>query len=485
MGLVNKEVQVSLMGNNINYYESKGYIIPRRANIHGIYQVPQGAKITVKIEDLKQYSSALVDVKCDGCGELLQMRWLDYKRYVHKDGKYFCIKCINKLFIDEKKKKINESKLQKSQSFGYWLIKNCPLRQAVSIIMRWDEEKNKCDIRKITYSSTGVDRKGYWFKCPKRIHPSELHNINIFTSKKSSSMRCKACNSIGQYICDTYGKDKLNYYWDWYKNIDKNDEPLNPFTITKNSHKKIWIYCQEHSYHGSYKITPNAFYNNNRCPYCATFHGQVHIYDSLGWLYPEVLNVWSEKNYPKTPYDYTPWSVQKIWWKCLDEKHDDYKRSISASNQANFYCNKCSNEKSESFLQRKVRVYLESLKLGQVLHEYNCTIIAKNPKISNYKGRMPYDNEIIINNKHLICEVHGIQHYSITNFHNLQAKAKNTIAEYELHRIKLHDRYKRIYAKSKDYEYLEIPYWTDNKNEDWKLLINNKLNEILTYKEVS
>jgi hypothetical protein len=47
-----------------------------------------------------------------------------------------------------------------------------------------------------------------------------------------------------------------------------------------------------------------------------------------------------------------------------------------------------------------------------------------------------------------------------------------------------YDRYKRMYAKNKGYYYLEIPYWTDNNKADWKMLINNKLNEILNNKQL-
>ena len=62
----------------------------------------------------------------------------------------------------------------------------------------------------------------------------------------------------------------------------------------------------------------------------------------------------------------------------------------------------------------------------------------------------------------------------------LQAKKNNTTPEKELHYQKLKDRYKRMLAKSKinNYYYLEIPYYTDDKDETWKKLINDKISEI-------
>ena len=59
-----------------------------------------------------------------------------------------------------------------------------------------------------------------------------------------------------------------------------------------------------------------------------------------------------------------------------------------------------------------------------------------------------------------------------------QIKKLELILEEEFHKRKLYDRYKRIFAKSQGYYYLEIPYWTDDKNETWKKLINDKINEI-------
>jgi hypothetical protein len=127
-------------------------------------------------------------------------------------------------------------------------------------------------------------------------------------------------------------------------------------------------------------------------------------------------------------------------------------------------------------LQEKVILHLESLNYT-ILHEYNCTIIPKNSKKIHCNNRMPFDNEI--KELNLIIEVHGEQHYIITGLTKLTSHNNNTTPEYELHMQKVRDRYKRIYAKSKGYNYLEIPYWTDDKEETWKQLINNKINEIL------
>jgi hypothetical protein len=122
----------------------------------------------------------------------------------------------------------------------------------------------------------------------------------------------------------------------------------------------------------------------------------------------------------------------------------------------------------------KVDEYLNSLKYV-ILHEYNCTIKPINPKT---KYPLPYDNEI--KELKLIIEVNGIQHYNRDSIWiDNCAKKKGILKKDYLHYQQLKDRYKRIYAKSKGYNYLEIPYWTDDKKETWKKLIDDKIFNIL------
>ena len=89
-------------------------------------------------------------------------------------------------------------------------------------------------------------------------------------------------------------------------------------------------------------------------------------------------------------------------------------------------------------------------------------------------------NEII--DYKLIIEVHGIQHYEITNFAKMSAKKFNTTPEYELEYLQWKDNYKKQYALDNGYYYLEIPYLAE-KDNSYKELIDNKIKEIL--KEVA
>ena len=398
-------------------------------------------------------SGTKVDIECDGCGKILKnMIWAAYKKHVHNDGKYYCKLCTN----NGDNKYIN---------FKKWCIENN--KQEASD--RWDYELNDCSPEEIGY---GCSNQKYYFKCPKGVHKSELKNINSFSSGQEGSMKCNACNSFAQWGIDNIGEDFLEKYWDYEKNIN-----INPWKISHNSSsksKKIWIKCQDKGYHESYDITCAKFTEGRRCPFCTSRNGKVHQLDSLGTIFPNAFKVWGDKN-EKLPYKYSPYSNEEVWWKCPEGKHEDYKRKISRSTICDFRCPDCVRERDESFLQEKVRLYIETLKF-KILHENKCTIIPVNSK-KGKNNTLPFDNEI--EELKLIIEVMGMQHYQICGWHKKKAKISNTTPEYELHYQKLKDRYKRIYAKSKGYYYLEIPYWTNDKDNTYEKLIDDKINEVL------
>lgn len=325
----------------------------------------------------------------------------------------------------------------------------------------------KCDscgeMRNITYQSYNEnlheDGKYYCRNCSKKLFG--------FIKMKNTLLQ-NGKNSFAQYLIDTYGDNALELYWDYKKNKS------NPWEINKCTDRlKIWIKCQEKSYHGSYETNPAHFtHMNSRCPFCSHKSGKVHPFDSFGKILEDknLLWVWSDKN-KKSPYEYSQGSGQKAWFKCLNQKHKDYKREIRDLTVKEFRCPECVKERTESILQEKVRLYLESLNNGEftILHERGCTIIPQNPKIKNKRGRLPFDNEV--KELKLIIEVHGMQHYK-----ELYGQWFNP--NFDLHHQQLLDRYKKFIAYKQGYYYIEIPYWTDNKKEIWKDIINNKINEI-------
>ena len=515
--LLTKKARIKWFGATKQYYVDKGYIYTKMNDY-----------FEVDIKDLKDGSNIRVDVRCDtdGCNVVKNIQWAYYLTCIDEERKYYCPKCSrDKTPIKNKKQKvIRRNKI----SFEQWCINNkredifkrwdnklnnckpnevnfksskkyyfkCPRRLHKSelkiinditrqnqkvicnycnsfeqwcldidrqdLLDRWDYDLNKCNPNEVPHA-TG---KRYYFKCPRGIHDSELKNLHSFSTGQIDFI-CLSCNTIAQWGIDNIGLGFLEKYWDYEKN---NKLGIDPWVVTYGSDIKVWLKCKEKDYHGSYpvecsKLTRQGC-NGLGCPYCG--NNKTHILDSLGILRPEIFKVWSIKN-KSSPYKYSYGSTKEAWWKCENNIHKDYKRIINRSVSVNFRCPDCVRERDESFIQEKVRLHIESLGYT-ILHEHKCTIVPINPKLKT-NNHLPFDNEIV--ELKLIIEVMGKQHYEIGKWYK---------TEDDLHKRKLYDRYKRMYAKSKGYNYIDIPYWTDDKNNTYIKIINDKVNELESIK---
>ena len=186
---------------------------------------------------------------------------------------------------------------------------------------------------------------------------------------------------------------------------------------------------------------------------------------------PEIFDIWSDKN-KRTPYEYKQKSGQKVWLKCKRGKHTDTYRTLNGAYANSYECPDCVKERDESKIEETVRLYINNVLSLATLHEHKCSILPLNPKTNR---PLPFDNEIV--KYKLIIEVHGIQHYQITNFANLSAKKFGTTPEYEFEYLQWKDNYKKQYALSSGYSYLALSY-LDIKNGKYKQIIKNKINEI-------
>lgn len=315
----------------------------------------------------------------------------------------------------------------------------------------WDYKLNTKEPKDVSYRS----EEKIYFKCinGNENHLSEEKYINHITDRGLSSCQCAQCNSFGQYIIDTFGSGYLENIWDYNKNI------VSPFAISRCSATKVWIKCTDIKYHDSYFISCNKYYSGNRCPLCKRNSGKVHKNDSFAAKYPDIMNRWSTKN-TLDPFNISPSTDKIIWLKCGCGKHDDYSTRVCNAVKASFMCPSCVNESTTSRLQNKVYDFINNELMYKVDRESECKMNMINPDT----GRsLPYDNEI--DELKLIVEVHGIQHYHLSGFHEMSAKRKGTSPVKEFELIKQHDKIKKEHALKNGYIYLEIPYTfeTDDK----------------------
>ena len=350
------------------------------------------------------------------------------------------------------------------KSLGYFCVNNIDKDFAENRI-----DKEKCgdiDIFKIFANS---DKTKLWIKCLDVLYHGsyETTPVGITTGRGCpycASNKIHPLDSFGQLLLDEHGT--LDNVWDYEKNGD-----LDPFNLGKQAHTEVWLFCKKKKYHDSYKVTPNNYTkNNSRCPYCAM--KKVHKKDSLGSLYPQVFKIWSNKN-PFSPLEVAPKSKRAVYWNC--EIHGEYKRSVDKSNFCKFDCPKCVKEERESKLQKLVSEHLETFGYA-ITHERDCSILPINPKTNN---PLPFDN--VVEDIKPVIEVHGKQHYEVVEYFHKTNNGKTPEENFRYQQVK--DRYKQYIAWKNGYEYLAIPYWTE-QDGGYIELINNKIKEILLNKNI-
>ena len=97
MGLITKEVEVSITNNTQKYYKDLNYDIDslKVKNKYYKYTMPKGTTIIVKIEDLPKGSNVYVTIECDYCGKIYEKQYYDYNKNL--DNSYIkkcsCDKC--------------------------------------------------------------------------------------------------------------------------------------------------------------------------------------------------------------------------------------------------------------------------------------------------------------------------------------------------------------------------------------------------------
>jgi hypothetical protein len=265
--------------------------------------------------------------------------------------------------------------------------------------------------------------------------------------------------------------------WDYSRNtnIDIND-------LSSKSGQKVWWICTQCGEPYQSKVCHIV---NSSCQcICANCNNKnfaqkkVKSYlekkGSFADHYPHILEEWDyELNQGLDPFNFTDKSNQKVWWKCKVCGHK-WKTNIAKRTEGKG-CPYCARH-TKSDLQIKIEDYIRNTYDFELLNEHSCTLNCSNPK-TGY--RLLYDNEVCISDDiKLIVECHGQQHYEICGWTYTQAKAEKCSPDDILHYQQWKDKYKKQFAISQGYHYLEIPYWTES-DESYKTLIYDEIHKIL------
>ena len=123
---------------------------------------------------------------------------------------------------------------------------------------------------------------------------------------------------------------------------------LTPFDVAPKSNKKFWFFCPESNckHPHEWKAPPANLAQtfekrgSTGCPYCS--HRRFCSCNSLGGLYKDIAELWDpEKNGDLTPFDVSPQSNRRIWWKCPEGPDHEWQATV-ASRYAGVGCPCCS-----------------------------------------------------------------------------------------------------------------------------------------------
>ncbi len=196
------------------------------------------------------------------------------------------------------------------------------------IANQWNYEKNLSLKPEMIMPSSN---KKIWWKC------SEGHEWQATIANRNSGNGCPYCSGRlavkGKNDLQILNPDLANE-WDFEKNGD-----LKPEDFTANSGIKVWWKCSK-GHEWQARITDRN--KGQCCPYCS---GKKVLkgYNDLQTTNPTLAEEWNyEKNKGLTPWDMSPGSNKKVWWKC--KKGHEWQATINNRNKGRG-CPYCAGKK--------------------------------------------------------------------------------------------------------------------------------------------
>ena len=269
----------------------------------------------------------------------------------------------------------------------------------------------------------------------------------------------------------------LDDIWNWEKN---NRLGINPYEITKQSNKKVWLYCQENDYHNydrednkvGYQITCSHFYNNRRCGYCGNH--KVHWKDSLAYNYPQTARMISiEKNNLTFDdcYNITYGSEKRFYFKCDKcKKISNKKIRLVDIIKRSYSCEFCSDG-----------IPITEKFISNIFNQLNEEYIYQLSK-SDFKWCGYFRYDFYLPKYNIIIEVNGEQHYK-DGWDSLEKTKMNDLFKYKCAKNHV-DNYIVIDFRYSTLEWMkeniikQLNEYFDLSNIDWKLAWEESQNSL-------
>ena len=223
------------------------------------------------------------------------------------------------------------------------------------LLNEWDYKKN--NINNITpYNITKGAEKKVWWICKKCKQSYES-----FAYSKKEDIGCPYCSSkiIKKGVNDIFTKKP-----DWKKSWDYKKNDIDPYTLSINSHKKVWWICSLCSKSFERKVS-DVDIDILLCKECSINNGTLKRINSIinsngSFLdnYPDIAKEWDYENNITTPDKVTSNSKIKAFWICPNGHSYQSTLSHRISGRG---CPICSKEMSISFPEKAIVYYISKI----------------------------------------------------------------------------------------------------------------------------
>jgi len=199
------------------------------------------------------------------------------------------------------------------------------------VAKEWHPTKN--DPLLPEFFTPGSSRK-VWWKCPK----GEDHEWASTISNRILGRKCPVCANRRIQKSNSLAILSPRLTKEWHPT--KNGE-LTPYDVGVGSNKKIWWRCLKGEDH-EWQATIVSRRNGVGCPICS--NKKIINSNSLATINPILAKQWHPtKNGALTPFDVSPGSHKKVWWKC--PKGEDHEwQAIVKSRKRGTGCSMCANK---------------------------------------------------------------------------------------------------------------------------------------------
>ena len=162
-----------------------------------------------------------------------------------------------------------------------------------------------------------------WWKCPK----GEDHEWDTSIGNRCNGSGCPICADQRLVRSNSLAIRNPDLAKEWHPT--KNGD-LTPFDVFSSEGTKVWWKCDKGDDH-EWQATINSRSAGNGCSVCS---GKTIVKSNcLATLRPELAKEWHPtKNGHLTPFNFSEYSAEIVWWKC--DKGDDHEWESAISNRS-------------------------------------------------------------------------------------------------------------------------------------------------------